>query len=80
MKTYSPNEQRLLALLDEDNKITTSELIDKHYNGKAPENARQSINTILRRLQEKARANKEAFHVCSSKRAGPHDVVYWLEH
>ncbi len=79
---YSSSEERIFALLPLNGKsIDTSELTRRFYRGKRiPMNGRVIVTGTLRKLIEKARANKEPFKIVRTPRAGPRPIEVWIEH
>lgn len=74
---YSPNEQRLFALLRKEPR-DTGEISELHYNGSIPFNGRKIIIGALMSLVHKVKANKEPFQIAHTKRQGPIPMSFWL--
>ena len=76
MNNYSPMQSGLHALLKR--KITTTQIIEKWYAGRAvPRNARKSVNDALRLLM--VRSKNDNFIIRNSGQNGPYDMVWWEE-
>ena len=78
---YTPNEQKLLALLEELGGTPTdsSIIVKRHFaRRKAPRFARQSVVSVLNALVIKVQRNRETFRIHKTKRSGPHPIKYWL--
>ena len=59
---------------------TTTELTEAFYDDKEVLfNGRKIVVGLLASLKRKVAANKEAFRVMSTKRAGPHPISFMLE-
>lgn len=75
---YSIMEQRLLSLL-RDQRLTSAELVKKHYRRRKPLNAQATIVSVMRGLSRKVQQNAEPFTILKSKRRGPHPIEFWKE-
>jgi len=79
---FSPSEQRMLALLEEeDEPISTVDLAPKFYRGRRggpPEHAVSTVVSVSKSLAKKTARNKE-FRVKRTERAGPYPIKIWLE-
>lgn len=74
---YSPTELKLLGLLPKGGGLVTSlELVESLYNGKAPFNARQSIVGFMTSLIRKSDLNKEPYKITKTAPSGPHPTEY----
>ena len=73
---YSPQEIKLLKLLEKGNIITSDELAKKLYGDDAPYHARASVTSILRSLIGKIEHNGETFTITKTKQGGPYPTRY----
>ena len=78
---YSPGERTMFQLLTKKpSGQTTKELAGHYYKGrKTPFNGNKSVVDVLRRLQRKAKANREPFRILNTERSGPIPMLFWLE-
>lgn len=78
---YSPSEKALFEFIPKNGQpIGTDELAKAFYKGKrAPFNSQNVVTGFLRKLEMKVKANKEAFRLRRSQRAGPHCTEVWIE-
>lgn len=78
--SYSPSEQRILALLPEGgDRIDTKFLLTKLYGAEHPFNARQSIVGTISSLIKKVEINREDFAVRKTDMRGPIPMSIWKE-
>lgn len=74
---YSSMEAKLLGLLPKRGRsISSSDLAEVYYNGRAPHNARGSVRSVMESLIRKIDDNKEPFAILKTDRSGPYPVEY----
>ena len=75
---YSPQEQRMLALLTR-RPQNTAVLREKFFAGKPPFHARPAVIAVLSNLARKVEENREPFRIKQTPRAGPLPSSFWIE-
>lgn len=76
---YTPNEDRLLTILEIDKETDTRTIASKLYGRSPPRYAQNSVVSVLNNLTRKVRRNRERFRIRKSRRAGPHPIKFWIE-
>jgi hypothetical protein len=74
---YSKGEQKLFKLLST-RKLSSTELVERYYNGNETFNSRKIMIGLLRSLGRKMAANRESFKLLSTDRSGPRAMFFWL--
>ena len=77
---YSPSELSLLASLHTGGtKVTTKELIRRHYGKAPPKFPLQAMTFLLRKLQEKVKHNREGYEILDNSYQGPKSSDWWID-
>ncbi len=77
---YTENEGRLLKILLANGRLSSSEIVRRHFARRTrPPNAQRSVTTVLNSLILKTRKNGEKFRICKSRRDGPRSIEWWSE-
>ena len=79
--SYSPMERKLFEILKNgDDSLNTVTITEKFYRGRdKPFHGRKIVYSTLTSLKKKVDANREAFRIQTSQRAGSEPLRYWVE-
>ena len=79
---YNSTEKMLLELVPGGGeRITSMELVKlrKRFKPWKIAHPRNALSTVMRRLIEKIKRNKEEFRLCKAPQNGPKLMQYWIE-
>jgi hypothetical protein len=78
LKPYSPSQLQLLAIFHGGGRFKTKALIRVFYRNQTPKHALEAMTFLLRKLDEKIKANGENFELKSLGYQGPRESQYWI--